>query len=432
MSPTKRSPSRTGIGSIITVLIVVIFGVGYMALGTDPLGILGGSPTATPTVENPTAISVPPTEVPTPTETATTVPTEVAATQPPSPTVAAPAWWQVYFVKSNRIGTKDEIAFATKGMPTALFSESTEEKLIQYIDAAQTSIHIASYETDLLETTQALIRAKERGVDVRWITDDEAGITKDKEPGKGKFKMLKAAGIEIIDDARGGLMHDKFWLFDSKTTWTGSTNVTVSGMFEQNNNVIVIESPELTAIYERQWADMWSGKFNAKSPSTVDQQKLTIAGTNIQILFSPEDKVIDKLVPLIQAAQKSIHFMAFTYTQPQLGQAMLQAAQKGVKVTGVFESTGSDSEFSQMPPLFCAKLPVRQDGNPAFLHHKVIVIDERYVITGSLNFTDNASQSNNENVIILDNPQIAKLYIEEFQRVWAAGKDPDPAKIKCK
>jgi phosphatidylserine/phosphatidylglycerophosphate/cardiolipin synthase-like enzyme len=432
MSPTKRSPSRTGIGSMITLAIVVIFGVIYMALGSDPLGILGGGQTPTPTVGIPTAISVPPTEVPTLTEAPTEAPTEAATKVPPITTVAAPAWWQVYFVNPIRVRQAEEEAYGANGLPAELLHGSITEKLIQHIDAAQVTIHIASFETDLVDVAKALIRAKERGVDVRWITDDEYGIAKDRDPGHGQFKLLKEAGIEIKDDARGGLMHDKFWLFDGKTTWTGSTNVTVSGMFEQNNNVIVIESPELTAIYERQWADMWSGKFNAKSPSTVDQQKLTLEGTNIQVLFSPEDKAAQKLVPYIQSAKKSIYFLAFTYTQPQLGAAMLERAKNGVRVSGVFEKTGSDTEYSQMPPLFCAKAPVRQDGNFAFMHHKVIVIDERFVVTGSLNFTDNASETNNENVIILDNPEIARLYIEEFQRVWVVATDPDPAKTKCK
>jgi phosphatidylserine/phosphatidylglycerophosphate/cardiolipin synthase-like enzyme len=124
--------------------------------------------------------------------------------------------------------------------------------------------------------------------------------------------------------------------------------------------------------------------------------------------------------------------MAFTFTQDQLGQAMLEAFKNNVDVSGVFETTGSDSEYSQMTPLYCAKVPVRQDGNPAFLHHKVIIIDEHLVITGSLNFTDNADESNNENVIIIDNAEIAKLYLAEYQQVWETGHDPEPGKIKCK
>ncbi len=456
-STLKLSPRKNPSAILIPLGMTLALAILFISSSCAPIesgpetipGLIKVTETALPTVEIVAASETPASETPAPAtpaleDTATALPpsdtptltpseTPTASPEPPTltPTATPVPWWQVYFVTPLKFGDKDETAYATNGLPASIYTGSIVEKLVQRIDAAQTSIHIASFETDLLEVTQALIRAQQRGVDVRWITDDEAGTAKDSQPGHGKFKLLTDAGIGVIDDKRGGLMHDKFWIFDSATVWTGSTNVTVSGAIKQNNNVIVIESPELAAIYERQWADMWSGKFNSKSPSTVDQQKLTIKDTNIQVLFSPEDKAIEKLIPYVQNAQSSIYFMAFTYTQPQLGQAMLQAAQRNVVVTGVFETLGSDSNYSQLKPLFCANLPVRQDGNPEFLHHKVIIIDERYVVTGSLNFTDNASQTNNENVIILDNPEIARLYLEEFQRVWQIAKNPDPVKIKC-
>jgi len=124
--------------------------------------------------------------------------------------------------------------------------------------------------------------------------------------------------------------------------------------------------------------------------------------------------------------------MAFTYTHDDLGQAMIARKKAGVDVQGVFESTGSDTEYSEMISLYCAKAVVHKDGNPAFLHHKVIVVDGHIVITGSLNFTNNADESNNENVIIIDNADIGQLYEQEFQRVWDISREPDPAKMKCK
>lgn len=428
MSPKKKASTGNAAGTLIALVIIAGIGILYMTTGADPLGIFGGTPTATRTVSvsSPTVETVTETVA---TETPLPVVTKTAA--PVFTVTSEPSWWQVYFVAPQRIRQADEEKYGAQGIPPEIMKGSITEALIQHIDAAKVSIHIASYETDLVDVAEALIRAQKRGVDVRWITDDEAGLEADPKPGHGQFKLMTEAGIAVIDDQRGALMHHKFWLFDSEVVWTGSTNITISGMFEQDNNVIVIESPELAAIYERQFEDMWSGKFNSRSPSTVDQQQVNIDGTAIQILFSPEDKAISRIVPYVQNATKSVYFMAFTYTNPSLGQAMLAKAAQGVTVQGVFETTGSDTEYSQMPPLFCAKVPVRQDGNFAFLHHKAMVIDERYVVTGSLNFTDNADQSNNENVIILDNPEIAKLYIQEFQRVWGVAKDPDPEKIKC-
>ena len=55
---------------------------------------------------------------------------------------------------------------------------------------------------------------------------------------------------------------------------------------------------------------------------------------------------------------------------------------------------------------------------PKSMHHKVIIVDGQIVITGSYNFSKSAKTRNDENTLILHNPEIAELYIEEFERVW--------------
>ncbi len=63
------------------------------------------------------------------------------------------------------------------------------------------------------------------------------------------------------------------------------------------------------------------------------------------------------------------------------------------------------------------------------MHHKVIIIDEHIVIFGSFNFSDNAATQNDENLLIVDNPEIAKAFKGEYDRVLALAKNP-PAKKK--
>ena len=66
------------------------------------------------------------------------------------------------------------------------------------------------------------------------------------------------------------------------------------------------------------------------------------------------------------------------------------------------------------------------------MHHKVIVIDGSIVITGSFNFTVSADKENDDNVLVIHNADLAKLYLQEFDRVWGLATDPDPTKITCK
>ena len=235
--------------------------------------------------------------------------------------------------------------------------------MIAYIRQAQRTIHIAAFEFDLTPVAQALIAAKQRGVDVRWVTDNENGIEADSEPGRGQFAMLQKAGIEIHADDRAALMHNKFWIFDGQIVWTGSTNITESGIFKQDNNTIVLHTPELAVIYEREFQEMWDGKFGPKSPSQLADQSAVVNGTSFYVIFTSEDHAIEEaIIPLVKSAAQSIRFLAFSFTDYPLANAMIQRAKAGVDVAGVYEKVGSDAEGAELKTFFCAQVPVRQDG----------------------------------------------------------------------
>lgn len=399
--PKKKSSSRRGglpipkefqgIAALLVLGIVLLLGF----LGLDPLGLLGGEPVQ-PGQETDGG--------PAPVEEAVS---------------GAGGWWEVYFTDPIHINNPDQIA------------GSIEERLIQSINAANTSVHIAAFEFNLTPLAEALIAAYDRGVEVQWVTDDENGIEVDGEEGHGQFAMLEDAGIEVKDDGRSALMHNKFIVFDGQTVWTGATNLTVNGIFENNNNVIVLRSPRVAAIYENEFQEMWAGQFGPTSPSTLDQQFVTVNGVSVQVLFGSEDGAIEQIIPYIQNAQSSIRFMAFSFTHDGLGDAMLAQAEEGVDLAGIFETRGSETDSSELGKLFCAGYAMRQDGNPSTFHHKVIVIDEQIVVTGSLNFSDNANESNDENVVIIAEPNIARLFLEEFDRRWVEATEPDGGELGC-
>lgn len=343
----------------------------------------------------------------------------VQATDTPM-AIPASTWWEVYFT--------DLLVINDPNNPTG----SIEERLIQFIDNAQVSIHIASFEFNLPRVADALIAAKARGVDVRWVTDDENGLNIDANQNRGQFTRLMAGGVEVKDDAgRSALMHNKFWIFDRQITWTGSTNITVNGIYKQNNNVVVVRSPQVAEIFEQEWEELWNGQLGPRAPSNRSTQWAILDGTPIQVLFSPEDDVVDNVIALLNDAQVSIRFLAFSYTDYPMAQAMIARAQAGVDVQGVFETFGSNSPRSELKTLWCAGLPVRQDGNTGFLHDKVIIVDNSIVVTGSLNFSSSADDENEENVIILDNPEIAALYLQEYQRIWDAAMSVPVGAFTC-
>ena len=386
-SSSQKTPINRNIAVFTTVTILILAAV-YAFTGNDFLGLF---------------------------EKTSSVPTEIVETG------GSGEWWTVHFTDPVRINDPDNLA------------GSIPEELITLIDGAQETIHIASFEFNLTPVAEALIAAHERGVEVQWVTDDEHGIDADEEDDHGQFAMMEDAGIEIVDDGRGALMHNKFWIFDGYLVWTGSTNITKNGNFRNNNNVIVLESRRVSEMYEREFAEMFvDGEFGPRSPSTVELQSTTVNGTPIDVLFAAEDEVISKLVPLVRGAEKSIRFMAFSFTHDDLGAALLDRANAGIDIKGIFEKRSSETEYSELPNLYCAGLPMRQDGNPGILHHKVFIIDDEILITGSFNFSNNANDSNDENVIIIQNAEIAAKYLDEFERRWAEAEEPDPADMSCK
>lgn len=414
------------------ILLVVIF----LGTGCLPIDVALTEPgeTDTPAVVTETPIPVfPPTETPAPfivplTDTPLVVEvtpqieitpavTDIVAETPVVP--PPPKWWEVYFTDPLTFNNPDQ------------YTGSVEDKLIQQINAAQSSIHISAFEFSLTPVAEALIAAHGRGVDVKWLTDDKNGLNYDTQPGRGQFAMLMAAGIEVKDDARSALMHNKFWIFDNQTVWTGSTNATVNGVFKQNNNILVIHSAEIAYIYEREFQELWNRQFGPRAPSTVNTQWAILDGTPLQVLFSAEDRAVDHLIALVNDAQTSIRFLAFSFTDYPLAKAMIDRAATGVDLKGIYETFGSTGTGSEMKTFWCAGLPVRQDGNGSFLHHKVIIIDNRIVVTGSLNYSSNADESNEENVVILDNPEIAALYLQEFDKLWAQAHDIEAGTVSC-
>ena len=149
------------------------------------------------------------------------------------------------------------------------------------------------------------------------------------------------------------------------------------------------------------------------------------------ILFSAEDHAVSNLIALVNDAKTSIRFLAFSFTDYPLAKAMIDRTLGGVDVRGVYETFGSNSIGSELKTFRCAQVPVRQDGNGSFLHDKIIIIDDSIVVTGSLNFSSSADDENEENVVIVDNPEIAALYLQEFDKIWNQAHDVDPGSFTC-
>jgi phosphatidylserine/phosphatidylglycerophosphate/cardiolipin synthase-like enzyme len=390
---SSRGKRTLTLGGLITMLVLAAI-----------FYFFGNSPTAPST---PTVI-IPPTIVPT----VQTVPTVGGGTTESG----LPSWLQIYFTNPN---------------PPDNTSNGIDQVVVPVITQAAQTIDVTSFDLNLPSVVDALVAASQRGIRVRVVVDQENGeqtLAASKSPTGAEYdavQVLKNAGIPVVNGGRtSGLMHDKMVIVDSRIVLTGSLNLSYNDIFRNNNNLLVIANPTLIANYQAKFNELFvDQRFGTHAVVGALTQQMAIGGVQVENYFSPVDHVMDKLIAYVQGAQKSIRFMAFTYTDTNLAAAMIERYQSGVAVKGVIENRNASN--GALIPLFCANVPVQVDGNKYTMHHKVIIIDESIVITGSFNFTKSADDENDDNVIVIHSPALAQLYLQEFERVNSIAQPPD-------
>lgn len=399
---SKRSSRSTSLGALIG--LVALVALGYLtSQGYIKVPAVGG--TAAPTQP---------------------------ATSGPQPE-GMPDWLHVYFTNPN---VNDP--------------NTVDQQVVPVIAAATKTIDITSFDFNLQSVLNAVVDASKRGVKVRMVLDEKngnqdistsdtasgddgsQGSSSGSSGGSNAVTILKAAGIPVIDGGRSnGLMHNKIIIIDGKTLFMGSWNMSYNDTYRNNNNLLEITDPTIIANYQAKFEELFGGKhFGTKATVGAQTPSLTAGGVPVENYFSPVDGVMAKLVSYVQGAQKSVHFMIFTYTHDDLANAMIDRSKAGVEVQGVIENRGASQ--GAFVPIFCAGLPVRLDGNKYTMHHKVIIIDGQFVITGSFNFTKSADESNDDNVLVIHSPTVAALYEQEYQKVYGQGSTPQASSVKCK
>lgn len=289
--------------------------------------------------------------------------------------------------------------------------------LVVAIDSARLSIDVAVYSLSLNSVRDALIRAHKRGVQVRVVMESDNLDRSDPQ-------RIKDAGIPILGDRREGLMHNKFVVIDGSEVWTGSMNFTDSGTYLDNNSLMRIRSVKMAENFAKEFDEMFvDDKFGDAVVAETPHPRLVIDGTDIETYFSPDDGVQNRFVELVNSAQQSIYFMAFSFTSDPIGEAVRARATGGVTVAGVMDEEQVKSNIgTEFDPFSQMGLSVYQDGNEGQMHHKVMVIDEKIVIFGSYNFTNSAETRNDENLLVIYNERIAREFISEFQRVYGQSR----------
>ena len=282
------------------------------------------------------------------------------------------------------------------------------------ITTASKSIDIAVFDIDLPELGKALVAAAKRGVAVRVAYDDE-NLT-DARVAK-LIGALQDARITVRSDQREPFMHEKTAVIDGRIVWTGSWNMTMNDTYRNNNNMVRLVSPLMAQGYRAEADQLVAGMFGVHKSSSAPHPVISFGTRSVRYAFSPVDGINQQVVALLDAAKTQITFMAFSYTDPAIANAMVRAHKRGVSVRGVMEKQNVRGTGSVFEKLKDAQVDIVADGNCYIMHHKTMVIDENTVITGSYNFTKSAEKSNDENLIVITDPIAVETYLNEYTLV---------------
>ena len=307
-------------------------------------------------------------------------------------------------------------------------STSVCKAFLKEINEAQSSIDIATYGwVSIKEIDDALKSAVARGVKFRFIYDysGKSNYYPDSSRIASLATMAKndlVAGNSKISEY---LMHNKFAIFDSQKVMTGSLNYSKTDFSEFNSNVVfLVNSSQLAKIYTDEFEQMLSGKFHTEKKKRDKVERIYIPETTLEAYFSPQDNAItSQVVDYVDSAQKYIYMPVFVLTHKGMESALIRAKQRGVDVKIIVDSTNVFVKGSSVKTLREAGIPVKVENYAGKLHSKSIIIDDKYILAGSMNFSNSGERRNDENMLIVKNSRLAMFYREFFEYLWK--KVPD-------
>lgn len=354
-------------------------------------------------------------------------------------------------------------------------------RLIALLEGAAQSIEFAIYGArHQSEVLDALIRARDRGVRVRgyvdrnrdgdniyestdnWVSrignvrDDQSCIPTSVEytqspkcPRPQGFEgPLQCSAYELGDHlllarhaSRGAitsnpLMHNKFFVVDGEWVWTGSANISDSGIGGYNANaVFVIRSKGIAATYIQEFQHLWNrtGSDCSKLPDGIETFR--IRTDSITTWFSPQDNASRYGVSgLIARATKQINVAVFFLTSKYLAADLMAAHLRGVRVRVITDATAAKNGYSKHELLREAGIPVKIENWGGKMHMKTASIDGQYLAAGSMNWTSAGERINDENTLLIRSSRLASQFDAYFHELWESIPDrwaqpharPDP------
>ncbi|BBB32476.1 conserved hypothetical protein [Thermotomaculum hydrothermale] len=308
-----------------------------------------------------------------------------------------------------------------------------ERVLVNLLNSAHTSIYFAIYGYSSCPTVlQALKNAIDRGVDVKGVVDCYADGWFPYPDTQTLINALPQGSIVADFDDR--TMHNKFFVVDGEYVWTGSTNISLTGIdTEYNSNFsVLIHNSDLANAYETEFFEMFNGAFHDSKTDNTPHRFVMDDNSVVECYFAPTDNARDNaIIKAINHSTKTIDIRIFFFTDTAIADALIDAKNRGVQIRVILDATGAESEYSQHNRLRDAGIQVKVENWGGKEHFKAMCVDNKVVVMGSQNWTGSGNWSNDENTLYIENAYLARQFEQDFEKAWDSIPDiyltEDPA-----
>jgi phosphatidylserine/phosphatidylglycerophosphate/cardiolipin synthase-like enzyme len=142
----------------------------------------------------------------------------------------------------------------------------------------------------------------------------------------------------------------------------------------------------------------------------------TLAKT--EVYFSLYDNPQKEIIKNINQAEAFINIAMYIFTDREIALPLIKACERGVKVRLYLDKDQVDYKYSQSRFLVQKGIKTKISSNNYIMHNKFAIIDNRLLLTGSYNWTFSANHRNDENLMVIDDPEIIEIFQNQFVNLW--------------
>lgn len=286
--------------------------------------------------------------------------------------------------------------------------------------------------------------------------------------------ILKSGRVPMIDDTAdgskgSGFMHHKFVIVDSTKVIVTSSNFTMSDTFGDvlesgsrgNANALMrFSSVEMNRVFEEEFSYLWSGRFKGRKPVRAPvvirgpKSQVTVQFSGFRSAVPFEQTTGGLIVRNLLLAKSQVSTALFVFTLQEAVNALEERnVRGGVRVGALVDPNFAYRDYSKLFDMWgtvvrdenCKVIgaarpwaqPVREAGAPRLaegdmLHHKFAVIDESKVVFGSFNWSRAGVYSNDETLLVVEQPQVAAKFQSEYDRLLENADLGMPQRIRRK